>query len=106
MFGRILTDKKVFESVSVAPGGNGIEWESTVNLSAELLYRSGERSELRLDAIYSFLNFRTVDTSALEKLMNCSRQYINQLVLKGRLSPIRSESNNSLFLRSDIESEG
>lgn len=95
----------MFENVRVAPGGNGIEWGEERNIPAEVLYSAGKRLNLSYEDFLRFSQIRLVDTSAAAEMLNCTRQYINQLVREGRLTPVRSESNNNLFLKSDIESE-
>ncbi len=104
-FDRILAENGAFENVRVAPGGNGIEWGEERNIPAEVLYSAGKRLNLSYEDFLRFSQIRLVDTGAAAEMLNCTRQYINQLVREGRLTPVRSESNNNLFLKSDIESE-
>ena len=46
-----------------------------------------------------------VDTSEVTNLLGCSRQYVNQLVNQKKINPIKHGSNNSLFMRGDIEED-
>ena len=102
-FARITADHNLFQSVSVSPGGNGIEWGRERFILAETLYHAGKNAHINLDDLLTFVRKRVVDTTEAAGLLNCSRQYIGQLSSKGRISPFKCGSNNSLFLRSDIE---
>ena len=105
LFANVLKDNDIFNSVKVSPGGNGIEWGTDRFLAAELLYSSGIKSHISYGDMISFVRSRLIDTSEAARILGCSRQYINQLVKQGKLHPILSESNNRLFLLSEIETE-
>ncbi len=104
-FTNILKKPELFQGVCVSPGGNGIEWGEERFIPAEALHGAGEKGQLKYSELLTFVRNRVVDTSEVTGLLNCSRQYIGQLTSKGRLEPFKSSSNNSLFLRSDIERE-
>ena len=105
IFDNILKDEELFKSVQVAPGGNGIEWGRERNITAEQLYDLLGQCRFDYADVISFLNQKHSDTAKVCEMLNCSRQYVNQLVASGKLVPIRSVSNNSIFLKSDIERE-
>ncbi len=104
-FNRVLSDPEMFDSVKVTPGGNGVEWGSERTIPAEELYSEQEIKGLNYFEMLAFMAKRTVDTTEAANIMNCSRQYISQLVAQKKIVPVHSESNNNLFLRSDLESE-
>ena len=41
-------------------------------------------------------------TSEAMKILNCTRQYINELVKKNVLNPIKSDDKNTLFLKNEV----
>ncbi|MBR5088628.1 MAG: helix-turn-helix domain-containing protein [Ruminiclostridium sp.] len=49
-----------------------------------------------------FVQFRVINAAEAAELLNCSRQYINELVKKKKLTPIKSSDKNTLFLKSDV----
>lgn len=53
--------------------------------------------------IENFLAKEIVSTGEARVILNCSRQYLNQLVKEGKLNPIREMIGERLFLRSEIE---
>lgn len=105
IFDNIIRDEELFKTVKVAPGGNGIEWGNERNIPAEQLYALKGQCQFDYTDMISFVNERLVDTAKVCEMLGCSRQYVNQLVSAGKLVPIRSVSNNSTFLKSDIERE-
>ena len=105
IFDNILRDAELFKSVKVAPGGNGIEWGKERNIPAEQLYALNGQCHINHSDMISFVDHRLVDTAKVCEMLNCSRQYINQLVASGKLVPVKNVSNNSIFLKSDIERE-
>ncbi|MBR3305839.1 MAG: DUF2442 domain-containing protein [Lachnospiraceae bacterium] len=104
-FANILRDPELFQNVTVSPGGNGIEWGEERFIPAETLLHAGEISPLDHQDLLTFAVKRVIDTTETAALLNCSRQYIGQLSSKGRLKPFKKGSNNSLFLKSDVEKE-
>ncbi len=104
-FNRVLSDPEVFDRVKVTPGGNGVEWGNERTISSEALYSQKEIKGLKYNEMLEYMAKRTIDTTEAASILNCSRQYISQLVAQKKLVPVRSESNNNLFLCSDLESE-
>ena len=103
MIERVLKYKELFERLHITPGGNDIQWATGRGFSAEEMYEAGEETNIKLEDMVDFVTNRLVDTTEATKILGCSRQYINQMVKEGRITPLRSESNNRLFLLSEIE---
>lgn len=99
----ILCNEEIFDRVRVTTGGNGIEWGSNVGITAEELYSSGKSLPIKMDDFLQFIKLRTVNTTQVSQILHCSRQYINQLVNDDKLHPIRIDSNNKIFLKSEVE---
>ena len=102
-FANVLRKEAVFKNVSVSPGGNGIEWGEELYIPAESLRACGDDALITYDDILFFIKERTSDTTEAAKLLNCSRQYINQLTEKNRLIPVRKESALNIYMKSSIE---
>ncbi|MCR5523965.1 MAG: helix-turn-helix domain-containing protein [Clostridia bacterium] len=45
---------------------------------------------------------RVVNTAEAAKILNCSRQNIDDLIKRGKIKPIKEMANDKLFLKSDI----
>lgn len=104
-FANIFKDDGLFQNVKASPGGNGIEWGEERFISAEILRHAGEDAHINYNELLTFVRKRVIDTTEAAGLLNCSRQYIGQLSSKGRITPLKCGSNNSLFLKCDIERE-
>ncbi len=51
----------------------------------------------------NFISNNIISTSEAAEILNCSRQYINQLVKENKLIPVKKINYITLFLKSDIE---
>jgi len=49
-----------------------------------------------------FINENVITTMEVAALLNCSRQNIDDLVRRGKLTPIRKTQRDKWFLKSDI----
>jgi hypothetical protein len=52
--------------------------------------------------IENFLKNELLETAGVMRFLNCSRQNIDQLVKRGKLTPILTLSKTKIFLKSDI----
>ena len=105
LFGNILSHEEIFGNIRVSPGGNGIEWDEERFISAEKLRSCGTKSDITYEDVNGFIIERLADTAETTRLLNCSRQYVNQLVDSKRLNPVRESGNTSIFPKSVIETE-
>ncbi|MCR5846595.1 MAG: DUF2442 domain-containing protein [Lachnospiraceae bacterium] len=105
LFNNILKHNEIFSNIRVSPGGNGIEWSEERFISAEKLRTVGKKSDITYEDIKGFITERLSDTSESSRMLNCSRQYINQLVENKRLIPIRICGNTGLFPKCIVERE-
>lgn len=101
----VLKNQKIFRNARVSPGGHGVEWGEERFIPAETLYHAGRESAIRYDDLLAFVTNRLVDTTETAGLLNCSRQYINQLSAEEKLVPVKRGSNNNLFLKCDIDKD-
>ncbi len=46
---------------------------------------------------------QVIDASEAAETLNCSRQYVSELVKSGRLHPIKATGKSTLFLRSEVQ---
>ncbi|AJK64971.1 DNA-binding protein [Bacillus velezensis] len=55
------------------------------------------------DAIKRFLNEETVNTSEAIELLGFTRQYLNQLVKRGELEPMKEMPRDRLFIKEGVQ---
>lgn len=101
-FHSIVSNRSLFQNVSVQPDGYGVYWNERLALSDKILYASGQDVPLSLDDFKAFVTLRVVNSAEAQNLLDCTRQYINELVKKNMLHPIRKDARNMLFLKSEI----
>lgn len=102
----LLQHPELFRHVRIQTAGYGIQWDETLSISDRELYGMGKRIPLSMDDFKSFAEERVVNASEAAELLNCSRQYINDLVKAGKLHPIKASEKNTLFLKSEILEQG
>jgi len=91
-----------FLRLNVQPDGYGVMWSEQAVLSDRELYACGTAVPLSLDDFCSFVQNRVVNSSEACKLLDCSRQNIDDLTRRGRLHPIRTDAKNKLYLKNEV----
>ena len=100
--GPYLAQEDRFQIVEVQPDGYGVMWSDRAMISDQDLYGHGESVPLTLDDFIGFVRHRVVNASEACRLLDCSRQNIDDLMKRDRLHPIRKDSKYKLFLRNEI----
>lgn len=98
----ILKQDILFNSVMIQPGGYGIYWNERVMIADYMLYSLGEEIPLSLDDFRSFVSNRVIGTAEAMGLLSCTRQNMNDLIKRGKLTPVKKEQKNTLFLKTEI----
>ena len=66
------------------------------------IYKDGIDMPLTYPELLNIMQNGLVNASQASEILGCTRQYINELVKKGKLVPIRSSGKNTMFLKSDL----
>ena len=98
----VLTNEMLFRAVNLQPDGYGVAWGERLTLSDTTLYDNGLDVPLTLDDFRAFVSYRVVNSAEAQDMLQCSRQYVNELVKKQMLHPIREDAKNKLYLKSEI----
>ncbi len=101
-FKPILSTPSIFREVTIQTGGYGVSWNENAVIKDSELYDAGMLVPLTMRDFLSFLSSRVVSTAEAAKLLDCSRQNINDLVARGKLHPVKKEQKNMFFLKSEI----
>lgn len=96
------TEPQVFEQAEVEPQGQGVSWPDGSRCSGAELRRLGQRLPLALEDLIQICRSSIISTTEATKLLGCTRQNIDNLVHRGKLTPIKSYPKNTLFLKSDV----
>ena len=62
----------------------------------------GNRVPLTAEDFKAFASERVINAVEAAEILNCSRQYINELVKNNKLHPIKATEKNTLFLKSEV----
>lgn len=102
---RLFAYYREFQNVHVLAGGYGIGWDEDRAVSDRVLYKEGTSVPISSDDFRETLRTGLIDAREAAETLDCSRQYINILVKKGRLQPIRQFEKDTIFLRTDLDKE-
>ncbi len=97
-----LVNQDRFARVEVQPDGYGVMWNERAMLSDRELYEHSQAIPLTLDDFISFVQHRVVSAGEACRILECSRQNIDDLAKRGKLHPIRRDPRNTLFLKSEV----
>ena len=97
-----LTLEDRFNTVEVQPDGYGVMWSGSAMLSDRELYENSISVSLSLNDFVGFVQRRIVNAGEASRILECSRQNIDDLIRRGKLHPIRQDGKNTLFLRNEI----
>lgn len=87
---------------SVQSGGSGLALEEDYYISAEDLREAGSLIPVTAFDFRSYVEQNVVDTITAAELLHCTRQNIQDLVRRKKLTPVKILKNNFLFLREDL----
>ena len=91
-----------FCRVQIQTGGYGVQWDENLSISDSVLYRMGKRVPLTADDFRVFASERIVNAAEAAEILNCTRQYVNELVKTEKLHPVKVSEKNTLFLKSEV----
>ncbi|MBO4666537.1 MAG: hypothetical protein J5666_00215 [Bacilli bacterium] len=78
--------------------GEEIIFNSRIRYTYEYLYENGEMFDLSYDSIKKYISTNVLKTSDVASTLDCSRQYVHQLMEKEELKSMSNET----FLKNDI----
>ncbi|MBQ7920795.1 MAG: hypothetical protein IJ324_12750 [Lachnospiraceae bacterium] len=103
LYKHILADDKLFREMKMQTDGYGITWEEQLSISCYDLFEIGTLLPLSASDFHDYIIYRTVGTTETCDILECTRQNVDDLIRRDKLSPIRSYAKSRLFLRSDVE---
>lgn len=101
-FDAIAQNSAYFNKVDIEPGGYGIRWDDNLRISDKELYENGEVIPLTADDFIAFASNRVITAAEAATILDCSRQYINELVKTDKLHPIKVSEKTTLLLKSEV----
>ena len=96
-----LKNEDLFNLVKVEPGGYGISWSSELDCSEGELWEDGVELPITPEFFINFVKYGIINTKDACDLLDCSRQNIDDLFKRKKITPIKVFQRNKLFLKSD-----
>ena len=99
---RLRLYREGLAGLSMQAGGHGITIADDGYIPVSVLRSSGTPLPVAAADFKAYLQQELIDTAEAARIMGCTRQNIQDLVRRGRISPVKTLRNNFLFLRSEI----
>lgn len=99
-----LSSEELLHQAEVETGGAGITWGNEVAVSSDEVYKKGTPVPFTMEDLQMIAANSFVNAAEASEILNCSRQYISELVKKGKLHPLKKSEKNTLFLINEIRS--
>ncbi|MCD8383910.1 MAG: helix-turn-helix domain-containing protein [Clostridiales bacterium] len=97
-----LRDKSLFWQAEVSPDGLRVTWPNGEVRYASELCRTGKLLPLSLSDLAELCCRNVLSTSEVAELLDCTRQNVDSLAVRGKLRPLKSYKRNRLFLLADV----
>ncbi len=102
-FKRLLAYYDYFIGVAPEAGGYGVTWGEDQTLDIQTLLNQSEETSIRLDDYRQLMAANILTTAEVTEILQCSRQYVNELVKAGKLRPLKASEKNTTFFKSDVD---
>ncbi len=97
-----LRDSSLFQQAEVSPDGLQVLWPNGECRTASELYSASRSLPLTMGDLIELCRQNILSTSEAAELLNCTRQNVDNLAVRGKLHPIKSYKRNRFFLRGDV----
>lgn len=100
---KILNKPNLLSTLEILPGGHEISFCNNIYISNIDLYDNGTNVNLIVDDLIKYISERIVNSTEASEILNCSRQNIDDLVKRKKITPIKTSAKGRLFLKTEIE---
>ena len=98
----IKTRPDQLDKARISAGGCVLGWGEKLYISYTDIYDAGKPIPLSGGELKEIICQSIADTAEVCEILGCTRQYVNELVVSGKLRPIKTNEKSTLFLRSDV----
>lgn len=98
----INKNSSYLQHMKILVGGYGVSWDNNLDIMDYTLYNLGEKVFLNSDILTVYVKNNVLTTAEVMNELNCSRQYVNELVKKKKIHPIKASEKNTLYLKSEV----
>ena len=100
---RLLSYARGLSGLRVDVAGNALMVTESKSLSAEYLKSAGKKLPVDAKLLREYACNEIISTGTAMKILGCTRQNIDDLVKRGRLTPAPVDSTSRMFFRSEVE---
>lgn len=97
-----LVSQDRFNTVEVQPDGYGVYWNDRAMISHRKLYAHGVSVPLTQQDLHQYVQTRLVSASEACRILECSRQNIDDLMRRDKLHSIRTDAKYKLFSKTEV----
>ena len=101
-FAVLVQRPEYFARAYVQTGGFGVQWDENLAVSYATMSKMGKTIPLTPADFKTFAATQIINANEAAELLNCSRQYINELVKTGKLHPLKASGKNTLFWKTEV----
>lgn len=102
-FERIQAYYDKINGIRLNQDGSGISLSESKCISYAELYDSIEKLPISVEMLDAYAVSRFISSAEITQKYMCTRQYVDDLVKRGRLIPVDITSTNTFFIRTDVE---
>ena len=99
---RIKAYEETIERIRLCAEGHEAQLSDGELMTAEEIRRNGTPLPFSMEDLREFLRENLMNTAQTAEALGCTRQNIQDLVLRGKLKPVMKEKGGFVFLKADI----
>lgn len=102
MFKRLMAYYNLVTDVVISPAGNSLILGGNFEFTREDVFMYGRKLPINTNTLKKYMADILVNSEEAAAILDCSRQNIDDLVKRGKLTPIKIGANGNIFLKNDV----
>lgn len=102
MFRRLMDYYNLLTDAVVDPAGNSLILGGNFEFTREDVFKFGRKLPINTNTLKKYMADILVNSEEAAAILDCSRQNIDDLVKRGKLTPIKTGANGNIFLKNDV----
>ena len=101
-FKRMMAYTEGMRHFRICGAGTEVNFNDIGSLSYDYLYEHGQNLPFRLEDLNAFIQDNMITSQEMTDILGCSRQNINDLVKRGRITPLVTNTKEQIFARTEL----
>lgn len=102
MFKRLMAYYNLVTDAVISPAGNSLILGGNFEFTREDVIKYGRKLPVNTNTLKKYMADILVNSEEAAAILDCSRQNIDDLVKRGKLTPIKTGANGNIFLKNDV----